>query len=70
MERECVYFFQSLAESLKHLLHVATFFHGDNTDVVLLIDPHKEGLLIVVPVDVQKVKGLETSCRVLFPNSS
>lgn len=41
--------FESPAEPLKHPLHVATFLHGDDPGVVLLVDPDQEGLLVVVP---------------------
>lgn len=48
----CIVFFnlyQASAEALKHSLYVASFLHGDDTGVILLIDPHKEGLLMIVP---------------------
>lgn len=45
--------FKSSAEPLKHSLHVATFLHGDDPGVVLLIDPDQKGLLIVVPEENQ-----------------
>lgn len=48
-----LYLFESSAESLKHSLHVASFLHGDDPGVVLLIDPDQEGLLIVVPEEKQ-----------------
>ena len=47
------YLFQAAAEPLKHSLHVATLLHGDDSGVVLLIDPDKEGLLVVVPEERQ-----------------
>lgn len=49
--------FESSAEPLKHSLHVATFLHGDDPGVVLLIDPDQKGLLVVVPEEKQ-LKGL------------
>lgn len=44
-----LHLFESSAEPLKHSLHVATFLHGDDPGVVLLVDPDQEGLLVVVP---------------------
>lgn len=38
------------AEALKHPLDVASRLHGDGAGVVLLDDPHKEALLVSVPV--------------------
>lgn len=40
---------QAGAEALEHLLHVATLLHGDDTQMILLIHPHQEGLVVVVP---------------------
>ena len=48
-----LYLLQSSAEPLKHSLHVATFLHGDDPGVVLLIDPDQKGLLVVVPEENQ-----------------
>lgn len=45
--------FESSAEPLKHSFHVATFLHGDDPGVVLLVDPDQKGLLIVVPEENQ-----------------
>lgn len=55
--RPLPYLLKSSAEPLKHSLHVASFLHGDDPGVVLLIHPDQEGLLIVVPEQVQ-LKGL------------
>lgn len=41
--------FQPPAEPLKDSLHVASFLHGDDAGVILLIDPNEEGFLMVVP---------------------
>lgn len=43
------YFFQATAEALKHPLHVATFFHGDDPGVVFLIDPDEKRLVEIMP---------------------
>jgi hypothetical protein len=40
---------EASAETGKHLLHVATLLHRDDSQVVLLIDPNKEGLIVIVP---------------------
>lgn len=40
---------QANAEAPEDLPHVATFLHGDDTQVILLIDPHQEGLVVIVP---------------------
>ena len=38
----------SPGKSLKDALHIATLLHGDDLQLVLLIHPHEEGLLLVV----------------------
>ena len=43
------YFLESVTEPGENLTHVASFLHGDNSGVVLLIHPYQEGLLVVVP---------------------
>lgn len=53
-----LYLFESVAKSLKHSLHVAALLHGDNSGVVLLIDPDQEGLIIVVPEEKKTRKLL------------
>lgn len=40
---------EAIAESGEHLLHVAPLLHGDDPKVVLLVDPHQEGLIVIVP---------------------
>lgn len=44
-----IYLLQANAKPLEDLLHVATLLHGDDTEVILLVHPHKEGLVVVVP---------------------
>ena len=41
---------ETLTEALEDSSHVTTLLHGDDTGVVLLIDPDEEVLLIVMPV--------------------
>lgn len=43
------YLFESIAEPLKHPLHVASLLHGDHPGVVLLVYPDQEVFLVVVP---------------------
>ena len=50
----------SSGESLEDFLDTSTLLHGDNSELILLIDPHEEGLGIIVedttatgPVTVQ-----------------
>lgn len=50
MRNEWAHLFEALTETLKDPLHVAPFLHGDHPSVVLLINPHQECLLIVMPV--------------------
>lgn len=45
------YIGESGTEAFKHFLHVATLLHRDHTQVVLLIHPNQECLVIVVPSD-------------------
>lgn len=45
----CTYFVQANTEAPEDLFHVATLLHGDYAEVVLLVYPDQEGLLIVVP---------------------
>jgi len=40
---------QTTSEAAEDLLHVATLLHGDDTNMILLINPDKEVLVIVVP---------------------
>merc|ERR1712121_430127 len=37
------------SEAAEHSLHVSTLLHGDDTDVILLVHPDKEVLVVVVP---------------------
>ena len=38
----------SPGKSLKDTLHIATLLHGDDPQLILLVHPHEEGLLLVV----------------------
>lgn len=40
---------QTGAEASENLPHVASLLHADDPQVVLLVDPHQEGLVVVVP---------------------
>lgn len=44
-----MYLLQASTEPLEDLLHVASLLHGNDTQMILLIHPHKEGLVVVVP---------------------
>lgn len=44
-----MYLLQANAETPEDLLHVAALLHGDDTQVILLVDPDQEGLVVVVP---------------------
>jgi len=44
-----VYLLQANAETLEDLPHVAALLHGDDTQVILLVHPDQEGLVVVVP---------------------
>lgn len=59
------------AESFEHCSQVSTILHGDNSELILLIDPHQESLLIIVedtsavrPVSI-KATGLQESIALL-----
>jgi hypothetical protein len=43
------YLFESIAESVKDFLNVATLLHGNDTSMILLVNPDEEVLLVVVP---------------------
>lgn len=43
------YLCKACTETSEDLLHVAPFLHGDDTQVILLIHPHQECLVVVVP---------------------
>lgn len=49
---------EAVAEAGEHLLHVAPLLHGDDPQVVLLIHPHQEGLVVIVPGGRGTVKPL------------
>merc|ERR1711981_345666 len=38
----------TLGEPLKDLLHISSLLHGDDAELILLVDPDEEGLLCVV----------------------
>ena len=40
---------EAVAEAREHRLHVAPLLHGDDPQVVLLVNPHQEGLTVIVP---------------------
>lgn len=40
---------QAHAEAAENLLHIAALLHGDHAEVVLLIHPHQEAFVVVVP---------------------
>jgi len=46
---QVLYLSQTTCEAAEDLLHVATLLHGDDTDVILLVHPDKEVLIVVVP---------------------
>lgn len=46
---ECFNLGEAIAELGEHLLHVVSLLHGDDLQVVLLIHPHQEGLIVIVP---------------------
>merc|ERR1711934_138834 len=59
----------SPGKSLKDTLRIATLLHGDDPQLVLLIHPHEEGLLLVV-VDAPALRpvSLHTSSdQILVP---
>ena len=43
------YVLQTNAEASEDLLHVAALLHGDDTQMILLVHPDQEGLVVVVP---------------------
>jgi len=40
--------FSSSAQSLKYCSNVSTLLHGNNSKLILFVDPHKESLAIVM----------------------
>jgi len=40
---------EALTEAAEHFLDVATLLHGDDSQMILLVNPNQEGLVIVVP---------------------
>ena len=49
MSRFNMYLQQTSAETLEDLPHVSALLHGDDTQVILLVHPDQEGLVVVVP---------------------
>lgn len=57
LQRECrgqdavtgTHLLQAHAEAAENLLHVASLLHGDHTEVVLLVHPHQEAFVVIVP---------------------
>ena len=55
---------ETLAEATEHLLDVPTLLHGDDAQMIFLIHPHKEGLLIVVPeIDQHYINTMSTAAQ-------
>jgi len=57
----------STAESVEHGVDVSAWLHGDDSELVLFVDPHEESLVVVVedsttvwPVTVQVASVEET----------
>ena len=46
---ESFYFIEPATEAIKHRAHVSSLLHGNDTRVVLLVNPYKEVLVFVVP---------------------
>lgn len=40
---------KAITEPFEDFLHVTTLLHGDDTEMILLIDPYKESLAVIVP---------------------
>jgi len=40
---------EATTEASEHTAHVSTRLHGDDTDVIFLVDPNQEVLVFVVP---------------------
>ena len=53
------YLCEAGAEAVEHFLHVASLLHGDDPEVVLLVDPHQEGLALVVPEETEPCHSTE-----------
>lgn len=48
-ERQATHLLQPHAEAAENLLHVAPLLHGDDSEVVFLVHPHQEALVVIVP---------------------
>ncbi len=44
-----MYLLQANAETPEDLPHVAALLHGDDTQMILLVHPDQEALVVVVP---------------------
>lgn len=55
------YLLKTGAETLEDLPHVSTLLHGDDTQVILLIDPDQEGLVVVVPRQIGSMSTKHTA---------
>ena len=53
------YLCEAGAEAVEDLLHVASLLHGDDPEVVLLVDPDQEGLSLVVPEETEPCHSTE-----------
>lgn len=53
-ERTGAHLGESGAEAGEHLSHVASFLHADDPQMILLIHPNQEGLVVIVPADKRK----------------
>lgn len=61
------YLLQTNTEAPENLLHVASLLHRDDTQVILLVHPHQEGLVLIVPVNmIQNVSSCSCKGRILM----
>lgn len=62
---------QPHAEAAEHLLHVAPLLHGDDSEVILLVYPHQEALVVVVPkVGCSGGHGISSGGPLLAPSQT
>ena len=47
--KKSTYVITPITESFEHGSHITTTFHRNNTDMILLINPHQQVLVVVVP---------------------
>ena len=50
---------ESTAETFERRLEVAALLHRNDAAVVLLVDPHEESLLVVVPGDSDNTRVID-----------